>query len=82
MGGGGGGSVCVGGSHFTCPPPAPPSQVQNLGCFAVRDVALRLALPSLGYGRVPFLSVTGVRAENVSGQRGGGGGVPQPYEER
>lgn len=41
-------------------------KVQNLGCFAVRDVALRLALPSLGYGRVPFLSVTGVRAENAT----------------
>lgn len=53
------------------PPPAP--QVQNLGCFAVRDVTLRLALPSLGYGRVPFLSVTGVRAENVSERRRGEG---------
>lgn len=74
--------MCGGVSLHVSPPRPPPSQVQNLGCFAVRDVALRLALPSLGYGRVPFLSVTGVRAENVSGQRGGGGGVPQPYEER
>ncbi|KAK2540040.1 hypothetical protein Q9966_004617 [Columba livia] len=39
--------------------------VQNLGCYPVRNVTLRMALPALGFGRVPFLSVTRVLADNL-----------------
>ncbi|NXT42903.1 ITA10 protein, partial [Pelecanoides urinatrix] len=41
-------------------------QVQNFGCYPVRNVTLRMALPALGYRRATFLSVTGVLADNVS----------------
>lgn len=56
-----------GGSHLTplCPPPPRP-QVQNSGCYPVRNVTLRMALPALGFARIPFLSVTRVLADNVS----------------
>ncbi|OPJ85673.1 hypothetical protein AV530_009230 [Patagioenas fasciata monilis] len=40
--------------------------VQNLGCYPVRNVTLRMALPALGFGRVPFLSVTRVLADNAT----------------
>ncbi|NXB74954.1 ITA10 protein, partial [Donacobius atricapilla] len=41
-------------------------QVQNLGCYAVQNVTLHVALPALGHGRAPILSVTRVLAENAS----------------
>ncbi|KAK2518133.1 hypothetical protein Q9233_012644 [Columba guinea] len=41
--------------------------VQNLGCYPVQNVTLRMALPALGFGRVPFLSVTRVLADNDCG---------------
>lgn len=52
-------------------------QVQNLGCYPLRNLTLRLALPALGYHRAPFLSVTRVLADNVSPQLDLGGG-PEP----
>uniref|UniRef100_A0A8B9SZS9 Integrin subunit alpha 10 n=1 Tax=Anas platyrhynchos TaxID=8839 RepID=A0A8B9SZS9_ANAPL len=33
-------------------------KVQNLGCYPLRNLTLRLALPALGYRRAAFLSVT------------------------
>lgn len=46
----------------------------------MRNVTLRMALPALGFGRVPFLSVTRVLADNVSPPTiwGSGRGVPVP----
>ncbi|KAM9251970.1 integrin alpha-10 [Cariama cristata] len=41
-------------------------KVQNLGCYPVRNLTLRMALPALGYGRATFLSVTRVLAENAT----------------
>ncbi|NXI66384.1 ITA10 protein, partial [Anseranas semipalmata] len=52
-------------------------QVQNLGCYPVRNLTLRMALPALGYRRAAFLSVTRVLADNVS-PHGGAWGVPHP----
>ncbi|NWI24184.1 ITA10 protein, partial [Sula dactylatra] len=40
--------------------------VQNFGCYPVRNLTLRMALPALGYRRAAFLSVTRVLADNVS----------------
>lgn len=81
------GEVLGGGGEIVTPlrffPPHTP-QVQNLGCYPVRNLTLRMALPSLGYRRAAFLSVTRVLAENVSpspkpGVLGGlGGVVPAP----
>ncbi|NWR81523.1 ITA10 protein, partial [Centropus unirufus] len=52
-------------------------QVQNLGCYPVRNLTLHMALPALGYHRAPFLSVTRVLADNVSPSPAlGGFGVP------
>ncbi|XP_075301208.1 integrin alpha-10 isoform X2 [Opisthocomus hoazin] len=41
-------------------------KVQNLGCYPVRNLTLRMALPALGYRRAPFLSVTRVLADNAT----------------
>ncbi|NWX11032.1 ITA10 protein, partial [Caloenas nicobarica] len=41
-------------------------RVQNLGCYPVRNVTLRMALPALGFRRVPFLSVTRILADNAT----------------
>ncbi|KAM6395324.1 LOW QUALITY PROTEIN: integrin alpha-10 [Rhynochetos jubatus] len=41
-------------------------KVQNLGCYPVRNLTLRMALPALGYGRATFLSVTHVLADNAT----------------
>ncbi|NXW37866.1 ITA10 protein, partial [Phaetusa simplex] len=57
--GGGGGAGGVG-SWLT---PLFP-QVQNLGCYPVRNLTLRMALPALGYRRATFLSVTHILADN------------------
>ncbi|NXA43767.1 ITA10 protein, partial [Eudromia elegans] len=48
--------------------PHPPlcAQVHNLGCYAVRNVTLRMALPATGHRGVPFLSVTRVTADNAT----------------
>ncbi|NXP10225.1 ITA10 protein, partial [Thinocorus orbignyianus] len=40
-------------------------QVQNLGCYPVRNLTLHMALPALGYRRAAFLSVTQILANNV-----------------
>ncbi|NWR40412.1 ITA10 protein, partial [Tachuris rubrigastra] len=39
-------------------------KVQNLGCYPVQNVTLHVALPALGHGRAPILSVTRVLAED------------------
>lgn len=57
---------------------SPFPQVQNLGCYPVRNVTVRVALPALGFRRVPFLSVTRVLADNVSPPHMWGSGVPVP----
>ncbi|NXT86903.1 ITA10 protein, partial [Anhinga rufa] len=41
-------------------------QVQNFGCYPVRNLTLRMALPALGYRRAAFLSVTRVLAGNAT----------------
>ncbi|KAM6039500.1 integrin alpha-10 [Chlamydotis macqueenii] len=41
-------------------------KVQNFGCYPVRNLTLRMALPTLGYGRATFLSVTRVLADNAT----------------
>ncbi|XP_066842021.1 integrin alpha-10 [Anser cygnoides] len=41
-------------------------KVQNLGCYPVRNLTLRMALPALGYRRAAFLSVTRVLADNAT----------------
>ncbi|XP_038028653.2 integrin alpha-10 [Anas platyrhynchos] len=41
-------------------------KVQNLGCYPLRNLTLRLALPALGYRRAAFLSVTRVLADNAT----------------
>ncbi|XP_062454120.1 integrin alpha-10 isoform X1 [Rhea pennata] len=41
-------------------------KVQNLGCYPVRNLTLRMALPALGYRGAAFLSVTRVIADNAS----------------
>ncbi|KAM8794306.1 integrin alpha-10 [Eudromia elegans] len=41
-------------------------RVHNLGCYAVRNVTLRMALPATGHRGVPFLSVTRVTADNAT----------------
>ncbi|XP_055648419.1 LOW QUALITY PROTEIN: integrin alpha-10 [Falco peregrinus] len=41
-------------------------KVQNFGCYPVRNVTLRMALPALGYRRATFLSVTRVLADNAT----------------
>ncbi|KAM4644554.1 integrin alpha-10 [Amazona ochrocephala] len=41
-------------------------KVQNLGCFPVRGLSLRLALPALGPRRVPLLPVTRVLTHNAT----------------
>uniref|UniRef100_A0A8C3PJI0 Integrin subunit alpha 10 n=1 Tax=Calidris pygmaea TaxID=425635 RepID=A0A8C3PJI0_9CHAR len=41
-------------------------KVQNLGCYPVRNLTLRMALPALGYHRATFLSVTRVLADNAT----------------
>ncbi|NXV81973.1 ITA10 protein, partial [Atlantisia rogersi] len=41
-------------------------QVQNFGCYPVRNLTLHMTLPALGYRRAPFLSVTRILADNVS----------------
>ncbi|NXL03860.1 ITA10 protein, partial [Mesembrinibis cayennensis] len=46
--------------------PALPPQVQNFGCYPVRNLTLRMALPALGYRRATFLSVTRVLADNAT----------------
>ncbi|NXE57321.1 ITA10 protein, partial [Casuarius casuarius] len=54
-------------------------QVQNLGCYPVQNLTLRMALPALGYRGAAFLSVTRVIADNVTpwgGCRGQGQGCP------
>ncbi|NXF61229.1 ITA10 protein, partial [Ciccaba nigrolineata] len=60
-------------------------QVQNFGCYPVRNLTLRMALPALGYRRATFLSVTRVLADNVSpspelGVLGGGSLHPPSAE--
>ncbi|NXD18702.1 ITA10 protein, partial [Nothocercus nigrocapillus] len=61
-------------------------QVQNLGCYAVRNLTLRMALPAFGYRGATFLSITRVIADNVSpspGTAGGGdGAVPTCHRHR
>ncbi|NXW81847.1 ITA10 protein, partial [Alopecoenas beccarii] len=47
-------------------------RVQNLGCYPVPNVTLRMALPALGFQRSPFLSITRVLADNVSPPTFGG----------
>uniref|UniRef100_A0A8D0F5T5 Integrin subunit alpha 10 n=1 Tax=Strix occidentalis caurina TaxID=311401 RepID=A0A8D0F5T5_STROC len=79
-GGADGGSWGVPGS-----PHSPPTQVQNFGCYPVRNLTLRMALPALGYRRATFLSVTRVLADNVSpspelGVLGGGSLHPPSAE--
>ncbi|NXS58941.1 ITA10 protein, partial [Brachypteracias leptosomus] len=49
---------------LTSPPLSP--QVQNFGCYPVRNLTLRMALPALGYHRAPFLSITRVLADNAT----------------
>ncbi|NXG39834.1 ITA10 protein, partial [Dromaius novaehollandiae] len=54
-------------------------KVQNLGCYPVQNLTLRMALPALGYRGAAFLSVTRVIADNVTpwgGCRGQGQGCP------
>ncbi|NWI15902.1 ITA10 protein, partial [Crypturellus soui] len=41
-------------------------KVQNLGCFAVPNVTLRVALPAFGYRGAAFLSVSRVLAGNAT----------------
>ncbi|NXT85822.1 ITA10 protein, partial [Zapornia atra] len=41
-------------------------QVQNFGCYPVRNLTLHMTLPALGYRRAPFFSVTHILADNVS----------------
>ncbi|NXA57266.1 ITA10 protein, partial [Nothocercus julius] len=41
-------------------------KVQNLGCYAVRNLTLRMALPAFGYRGAAFLSVTRVIADNAT----------------
>ncbi|XP_061220362.1 integrin alpha-10 isoform X2 [Neopsephotus bourkii] len=41
-------------------------KVQNLGCFPVRGLSLRLALPALGPRQVPLLPVTHVLTHNAT----------------
>ncbi|NXW47965.1 ITA10 protein, partial [Nyctiprogne leucopyga] len=41
-------------------------KVQNLGCYPVRNLTLRMVLPALGYRRATFLSITRILADNVS----------------
>ncbi|NXF54823.1 ITA10 protein, partial [Oceanites oceanicus] len=41
-------------------------QVQNFGCYPVRNLTLRMTLPALGYRRATFLSVTRVLADNAT----------------
>ncbi|KAM6106618.1 integrin alpha-10 [Pterocles gutturalis] len=41
-------------------------KVQNLGCYPVRNLTLRMALPALGYRRAAFLSVTRILADNAT----------------
>ncbi|CAM9167347.1 unnamed protein product, partial [Bubo scandiacus] len=41
-------------------------KVQNFGCYPVRNLTLRMALPALGYRRATFLSVTRVLANNAT----------------
>ncbi|NWH67516.1 ITA10 protein, partial [Geococcyx californianus] len=54
-------------------------KVQNLGCYPVRNLTLRMALPALGYRRATFLSVTRILADNVSPlSELAGLGVPPP----
>ncbi|NXJ56054.1 ITA10 protein, partial [Spizaetus tyrannus] len=41
-------------------------QVQNFGCYPVRNITLHMALPALGYRHNTFLSVTRVLADNAT----------------
>ncbi|XP_067169607.1 integrin alpha-10 [Apteryx mantelli] len=41
-------------------------KVQNLGCYPVQNLTLRMALPALGYRGAAFLSVTRVIADNAT----------------
>ncbi|KAF7238393.1 Integrin alpha-10 [Varanus komodoensis] len=41
-------------------------KVQNVGCFAVQNLSLSMALPAMAYGSTEFLSVTRIIADNVS----------------
>ncbi|XP_059574021.1 integrin alpha-10 [Alligator mississippiensis] len=41
-------------------------KVQNLGCYPVSGLALRMALPAAGYQSRPFLSITHILANNVT----------------
>ncbi|KAF1630720.1 Integrin alpha-10, partial [Eudyptes filholi] len=41
-------------------------KVQNFGCYPVRNLTLRMALPALGYHRATFLSITRVLADNAT----------------
>ncbi|XP_072702701.1 integrin alpha-10 isoform X2 [Ciconia boyciana] len=41
-------------------------KVQNFGCYPVRNLTLRMALPALGYHHATFLSVTRVLADNAT----------------
>ncbi|XP_074709045.1 integrin alpha-10 isoform X1 [Strix uralensis] len=41
-------------------------KVQNFGCYPVRNLTLRMALPALGYRRATFLSVTRILADNAT----------------
>ncbi|NXL40034.1 ITA10 protein, partial [Glaucidium brasilianum] len=41
-------------------------KVQNFGCYPVRNLTLRMALPALGYRRATFLSVTRILAANAT----------------
>ncbi|XP_068778621.1 integrin alpha-10 isoform X2 [Struthio camelus] len=41
-------------------------KVQNFGCYPVRNLTLRMALPAFGYRGAAFLSVTRVIADNAT----------------
>ncbi|XP_061872122.1 integrin alpha-10 isoform X2 [Colius striatus] len=41
-------------------------KVQNSGCYPVQNLTLHMALPTLGYGRAAFLSLTRVLPDNAS----------------
>lgn len=41
-------------------------QVQNLGCYAVRNLSVTMYLPAMAFRRSYFLSITRIIADNVS----------------
>ncbi|NXU09488.1 ITA10 protein, partial [Pardalotus punctatus] len=41
-------------------------KVQNLGCYAIQNITLHMALPALGHRQATILSVTHVLADNAT----------------